>query len=92
MGRTRKGGLRRQGATGAHYVILPDGRFKYFSKDPAVAKQRPTDWVRSKYSQTTDGSQAPRKRGQRPGQQPVKSAMPMERSSRRTAAQSVSKA
>ena len=59
MGRTRKIGLRRHKATGAHYVTLPDGRFQYFSKDPVVAEKEHADWVTRKYNQTTDGSQGP---------------------------------
>jgi integrase len=59
MGRTRRIGLRRHRATGTHYVTLADGRFKYFSKDPAVAEKQHADWVRQKYNQTTDGSQGP---------------------------------
>lgn len=58
MGRTRQLGLRRHKATGAHYITLPNGQFKYFSKDPATAERQYAAWIDEKYNAPSGLSQA----------------------------------
>src|SRR5580765_1168005 len=47
MSRQRVIGLRRHKATNTHYATLPDGKFKYFSKDPATAESQYAAWLNS---------------------------------------------
>jgi len=45
VARPRKIALRRHKGTGVHYTTLPDGSFKYFSKDPTTAEKEFATWL-----------------------------------------------
>lgn len=54
MARPRKFGLRCHKATGVHYVTLPDGTFKYFSKDPETAQREHAAWLLAEQSPASE--------------------------------------